>query len=125
MIHTARLLANALCTNDGIVLKPTKDSVFDVRNHVGRRVSDDELAKPLRASGEDQADLADSCGESFSAEDPRDSVPRDGVEDGEDVDHDDGEVCSCITRWLFVERVGELGVDAEIVHCEDCASGAD
>jgi hypothetical protein len=43
--------------------------------HVGSRVSDDELAKPLRASGEDQADLADGGGESFGAEDPRDTVP--------------------------------------------------
>lgn len=105
--------------------KEEEHAVLDVRDHVRCRVSDDELAEPLRASREYQADLTNGCGESFGAEDPRDAVPRNGVEDGEDVDHDDGEVCSRVARRLFVERVRELGVDAEIVHGEDCAGGAD
>ena len=105
--------------------KEKKHPVFYVGDHIGSRVSDDELAEPLRASCEDQADLADGCRESLGAENPRNTVPRDGVEDCEDVNHDDGEVGPCVASWFFVERVRELGVDAEIVHGENCASRTD
>lgn len=126
-LHTLRLrqeeVGESHAHNHGAT-KEEKHAVLYVGDHIGSRVSDDELAQPLRASREDQADLANGCGESFGAENPRDAVPRDGVEDCEDVDHDNGEVGSGVTSRLLVERVGELGVDAEIVHGEDCASGA-
>lgn len=56
-------------------------------------------------------------------ENPRYAVPRDRIENGEDVDHDNCDIRSSISLSTRVaERARQLGVGSQVVHRNDGAS---
>lgn len=112
-------------TDNNRATKEQESAVSDVSHHIRGGVHDDELAEPLRASGEHQAHRADTGWEDLGAENPWDAVPGHGVEDGKDVDHDDGDISTTILGCAALKGARDLGVSTEVEHSDESADGTD
>lgn len=99
-----------------------KGPVLDVRDHVRDGVDDRELSEPLHAHHDHVAQGADTRGQDLRRVDPRDAVPGEAVEDGEDVDHGQGCAGAAVERHRVIEGPGYACVRAQVEHGN---SGAD
>jgi len=98
-------------------------AISDTRDHVRSGAGNDELSQPLDCSSDSHADATNLDGEDFGSVNPRETVPRDAEEDGEDVNHGDGGNSS--TSEVFTGGwFGNSDVGTNVVHGQASANGA-